>query len=217
VQPAARVLGCAPAPQAGLWVSDGAMSDGGDSIDSSSSSPTNSIGSPFRSTASPGARQEPDGQWRGETRHFVSHMAREVKAGGAARAAARFCAEHKGLYHVDVRHRRCQGAVDGKGCSKLPSFGDAAQQVPRFCFAHKEEGHVYLAARRHLRKGTPNGRSAGVTERLSAKEGQEEREEGGATGKMESGGAAKETRVALVGLCGRMERARRAGAVVEAM
>ena len=147
----------------------------------------------------------------------MSHMAKEVIAGGSARTAARFCAEHKGLYHVDVRHRRCEGVVDGKGCSKLPSFGDSAQQVPRFCFAHKDEGHVYLAARRHIRKQAPNGRRTGVKESLSATEGQDEREEGTVTGQVESAGAAKETRVALVGLCGRMERARRASAVAEAV
>jgi len=64
---------------------------------------------------------------------------------------AKFCAAHKGEFHVNVRHRRCLGGLGGDVCTTLPSFGDADNMVPRFCRAHKLEGHVYLAARRHVR------------------------------------------------------------------
>jgi hypothetical protein len=79
-----------------------------------------------------------------------SASASERSASASGWGEAIFCAKHKPAWHVDVRHRRCEGLdVAGRPCKKLPSFGHAEGAVPRFCRAHKHQDHVYVAARRH--------------------------------------------------------------------
>ena len=110
---------------------------------------------------------------------------RQPSFGDPEEGVARFCAQHREPWHVDVRSRRCQAP----GCGRTASFGIAAtghgsrgrrcialdkmrrgsSKGPLFCHEHKAPAHVNLKAahRRNVQHwGAGAGADKDVTEIL---------------------------------------------------
>lgn len=52
------------------------------------------------------------------------------------------CAKHKKTGMIDVKHKKCEGSINGEKCTKSPSFNKLGEKKGKFCSKHKLPGMI---------------------------------------------------------------------------